>query len=194
MTESWLTSLLCGYAWFLSVCGNGLCTILCACVCVCSVMFNSFRPPWTVAHQPPLSLGFPRQEFWSRLPFPPPGDLPDPISCIGRQILYHWGTGEAHNLACIAINWVSFKKWEELFCMFKSGWPKIFLRAKKIFVFLAGIIVSTLFLAYQVLLWKKRREKMPSCPNWLSCALRFFWYLQWAVEMPFWYPGTWRGE
>ena len=34
--------------------------------------------PWTVAHQAPLSLGFPRQEYWSGLPCPPPGDLPDP--------------------------------------------------------------------------------------------------------------------
>ena len=34
--------------------------------------------PWTVAHQAPLSMGFSRPEFWSGLPFPPPGDLPDP--------------------------------------------------------------------------------------------------------------------
>ena len=33
---------------------------------------------WTVAHQAPLSTGFSRQEYWSGLPFPPPGDLPDP--------------------------------------------------------------------------------------------------------------------
>ena len=33
--------------------------------------------PWTVAHQSPLSMGFSRQEYWSGLPFPPPGDLPD---------------------------------------------------------------------------------------------------------------------
>ena len=33
--------------------------------------------PWTVAHQAPLSMGFPRQEYWSGLPFPSPGDLPD---------------------------------------------------------------------------------------------------------------------
>ena len=32
--------------------------------------------PWTVAHQPPLSMEFSRQEYWRRLPFPPPGDLP----------------------------------------------------------------------------------------------------------------------
>ena len=34
-----------------------------------------FATPWTVAHQAPLSMGFSRQEHWSRLPYPPPGDL-----------------------------------------------------------------------------------------------------------------------
>ena len=34
--------------------------------------------PWTVARQAPLSMGFSRQEYWSALPFPSPGDLPDP--------------------------------------------------------------------------------------------------------------------
>ena len=33
--------------------------------------------PWTVASQAPLSMGFPRQEYWNGLPFPSPGDLPD---------------------------------------------------------------------------------------------------------------------
>ena len=33
---------------------------------------------WTVAHQAPFSMGFSRQEYWSGLPFPSPGDLPDP--------------------------------------------------------------------------------------------------------------------
>ena len=42
------------------------------------VVSNPFATPWTVAHQAPLSIGFPRQEFWSGLPFPSPGDLPDP--------------------------------------------------------------------------------------------------------------------
>ena len=36
-----------------------------------------FVIPWAGAHQVPLSMGFPRQEYWSGLPFPPPGDLPD---------------------------------------------------------------------------------------------------------------------
>ena len=48
--------------------------------------------PWTVAHQAPLSMGFPSQEYWSGVPFPSPGDLPSPVvephflHC--RQILY----------------------------------------------------------------------------------------------------------
>ena len=39
---------------------------------------SNFVTSWTVAHQAPLSIEFSRQEFWSGLPFPPPGDLPDP--------------------------------------------------------------------------------------------------------------------
>ena len=38
----------------------------------------TFATPWSVAHQAPLSLEFSRQEYWSGLPFPFPGDLPDP--------------------------------------------------------------------------------------------------------------------
>ena len=43
----------------------------------CSVMSDS-ATPWTVAYQASLSMGFFRQEYWSGLPFPSPGDLPDP--------------------------------------------------------------------------------------------------------------------
>ena len=41
-------------------------------------MSDSFATPWTIAHQTPLSVGFPMQEYWSGLPFLSPGDLPDP--------------------------------------------------------------------------------------------------------------------
>ena len=44
--------------------------------CVCAVSHS--ETPWTVAHQALLSMGFSRQEHWSGLPFPSPGDLPDP--------------------------------------------------------------------------------------------------------------------
>ena len=39
------------------------------------VVSNSFMTSWTIAHQAPLSVGFPRPEYWSGLPFPSPGDL-----------------------------------------------------------------------------------------------------------------------
>ena len=47
-------------------------------VCVCMLSHvQLFVTPWTVAHQSFLSMGFPRQEYWSGLPFPLPGDLSD---------------------------------------------------------------------------------------------------------------------
>ena len=51
-----------------------------------------FVTPWTVAHEAPLSMGFSRQEYWSGLPFPPPGNVPDLwvetcVPCIGRWFL-----------------------------------------------------------------------------------------------------------
>ena len=60
-----------------------------------------FATLWTVAHQAPLSLGFSRQEYWSGLPFPPPGDVPDPgtepaspmfpVMQVDSLMLSHWG-------------------------------------------------------------------------------------------------------
>ena len=44
----------------------------------CLSRVRLFATQWTVAHQTPLSIGFPKQEYWSGLPCPPPGDLPDP--------------------------------------------------------------------------------------------------------------------
>ena len=46
-------------------------TICCCCCC--------FATPWNVAHQAPLFMGFPRQEYWSGLPSPSPADLCDPV-------------------------------------------------------------------------------------------------------------------
>ena len=46
-----------------------------------------FATPWTVAYQAPLSMGFSRQEYWSGLPFPSPGDLPDPGIELGSPKL-----------------------------------------------------------------------------------------------------------
>ena len=56
--------------------------------------------PWTVARQAPLSMGFPRQKYWSELPFPSPGDLPHPgieptSPALVGGIFYHGATREA---------------------------------------------------------------------------------------------------
>ena len=65
---------------------------------VCTHMLSHvwlFPTPWTLSCQAPLSVESPRQQYWSRLPFPPLRDLPHPMietvscdSCVGRQILY----------------------------------------------------------------------------------------------------------
>ena len=67
----------------------------------CSVVAQSHLTlaiAWTIALQAPLSMRFARQEYWSVLPFPPPGDLPDPDqtchSWSGKWILDHWSTWE----------------------------------------------------------------------------------------------------
>ena len=43
----------------------------------CQDVSKSLVTPWTIVYQAPLSMEFPRQEYWSGLPFPSPGDLPD---------------------------------------------------------------------------------------------------------------------
>ena len=50
-------------------------------------MSDSFVTPWTTACQAPLSMGFPRQEYGRALPFPSPGDLPEPGIELGSLAL-----------------------------------------------------------------------------------------------------------
>ena len=61
-----------------------------------------FATPWTVAHHTPLFMGFSRQEYWSGLHFLLQGSSWTRdwthVSCIGRQIVYHWTTKKAHFL------------------------------------------------------------------------------------------------
>ena len=61
---------------------------------VTSVMLKLCETPWTIAHQASLSMGFSRQEYWSGLPSPPLGDLPDlgakPTSLTSNL---HWQAG-----------------------------------------------------------------------------------------------------
>ena len=88
------------------------------CVCVCAYMYVCicvrawalshiwlFSAPWTIAHQAPLSVRFPRQEYWRGLPFPSPGDLPDPgikptslvSPALAGGFSTSWATRETHD-------------------------------------------------------------------------------------------------
>ena len=62
------------------------------CVCACPVTQScpTLCGSWIAACQDPLSMGFPRQEYWSELPCPAPGDLPDPG--VNVSVL-HWQAG-----------------------------------------------------------------------------------------------------
>ena len=92
-----------------------ICVCVCVCVCVylnkhthvceraCSVVSNSVKL-WTVACQAPLSMEFPKQEYWSALPFPSPGIFPtqgfEPVSlespALAGGLFTTWATREDH--------------------------------------------------------------------------------------------------
>ena len=78
-----------GYGWDMATCVHSssisgpqlifhIITLSCACACSVPYSCLTLCNPWTIAHQAPLSVRFSRQEYWSELPCPPPGDLPDP--------------------------------------------------------------------------------------------------------------------
>ena len=77
-----------------------------SCVLSGSVVVQLCATLWTLAYQAPLSMGLFRQEYWSGLPFPPPGDLPNPrikpaflcVSCISGGLFTHWAIREAQFL------------------------------------------------------------------------------------------------
>ena len=93
----------------INVCVCVFCVCVCACVraCMLSCVWL-FVTPCTIPHQAPLSKEFPRQEYWSGLPYPTVGaggsSLPRDqthiscISCIGKQILYLCATWNHHIL------------------------------------------------------------------------------------------------
>ena len=74
--------LLCPHSWLT----QRVCVIVCVCVLVSRIQL--FVIPWTVAHQAPWSMKFSRQEYWSGLPFPFPGYLPDPGIEPGSSALW----------------------------------------------------------------------------------------------------------
>ena len=91
-------------------------------------MSDSFDTPWTVAHHTLLLMGFPRQEYWSGLPFSSPGDLPglgiEPESpvLVGEAILYKWDSREAP----VQSNCVLYSSGERIYLKLGLGtWQEI---------------------------------------------------------------------
>ena len=122
---------------------------------LCPTLFATL---WAVARQAPLSMGFPKQEYWSELPFPSPGKSSQPrdqtrvscVSCTVRRILYPRATWEAlvsillqrikhsHGTALWISKWKkqawydpSGVKWSLCVCMHTLYMPdKIYLRSQ----------------------------------------------------------------
>ena len=77
----------CTFLLYVCHCLAGVCVCVCVCVCMCVYVYvcvcvlcrvRLFATPWIIDCQASLSMGFPRQEYWSGLLFSSPGDLPNP--------------------------------------------------------------------------------------------------------------------
>ena len=70
--------------------------------CLAPKFYLTLENPWTIAHKPPLSVGFPRQEYWSGLPFPSPEDLPDlEIKLLSPALTGGFFTTESPGKPCL---------------------------------------------------------------------------------------------
>ena len=90
-----------------------------------------FATPWTVAHQAPPSMGFSRQEYWSGLPFPSPGDVPNPgieprSPALQADTLTSEPSGKPVKLVILTTKWESSGEaihyWEQDLCFSHPSW------------------------------------------------------------------------
>jgi len=128
---------------------------VCVCVCACEVAQSCLSLCEPIDCSPPgssVSMGFSRQEYWSGLPFPSPGDLPNPgsnrVSCIAGRQFNLWATREASTRTLIPLvrappSWANHlpkiklkKEWNQptktqdrlLHIPQPKGWPRPFRR------------------------------------------------------------------
>ena len=95
---------------YYSFCYKSVCVWVCGCVYIyVYILFShkgmakSFVTPWTVAYQAPLSMQFSRQEYWSGLPFPSAGNLPDPAIKPVSPTLQADSLPLSHQGACVCV-------------------------------------------------------------------------------------------
>ena len=95
-------------------------------------MSDSFTTPWTIGPQDPQSMGFFRQKHWSRLPFPSPGDLPDPvIESLSPTLAGRFFTTEPH-YSCwpqIVILYWFWKKQNKKTLFWRNTWKSTYFRS-----------------------------------------------------------------
>ena len=125
-----------------------------------SVVSDSFVTPRTVARQAPLSMGFSRQEDWSGLSFPPPGDLPDPGIKL-RSPALHVGVfttepprlgsspeGWTDNEDCVAYLWNLEKSYRGSYLQNRNRDTEIWTPRAKSTNWEVGIDIYTLLILY----------------------------------------------
>ena len=98
------------------------------CLCLVVQLYLTFVTPWTIAWESPLFIGFPRQEYMSGLPFPPPGDYDNQgikpmclvFPALAGRFFYNWATGEA---LCIYIYLIfQYVVYKRVLRMFPMQW------------------------------------------------------------------------
>ena len=86
-------------------------------MCIVLSHVRLFVIPWTVAPQAPLSMGFPRQEYWNGLPFPSPENLPEPgIEPVSPVLVGGFFTTEPPGNPC-TFSYVTFLRKKKLDCV-----------------------------------------------------------------------------
>ena len=139
--------------------------------------------PWTAACQF-LSMGFSRQEYWSGLPCPPPGDLPQPgiksmshyVSCIGRQVLYYQrpqGSLVLESLFILDINFLSDMWFENIFPLYRWHFHFVddFLCSVETFYFTLFHLSSFVFVSCALVLISKKSLPNPCHTVFPLCFL-----------------------
>ena len=126
-----------------------------ACVLSCIWLCN----PMARSLQAPRSMDFSKQEYWSLLPFPTPGDLPHQgikpaslVSCVGRQVLYHCATWETPYKS----------KWTVKISSHPHRLTSVVFKSSCSFLFLS------LCMKNKTVLWKGKNKKKEDMFNWDS--------------------------